>query len=98
MGIAMLLGIADGILSATRRSLAADHCHSMHAHDTPLGYASSIMLEGVAGVLPGNHAGSKISQDIERFWFARRSCLCMRCGATFNDQEDGAEIDDVQTP
>lgn len=90
MGIAVLAGIVDGALRAVSQS-AATRAGSSTPHERSLEYVFSIIPVAAAGVIDGSHAGLEASRDIAKYWFSIHTCLCLRCGATFDEQSNEEE-------
>lgn len=84
-GIALLVRTLDGVLHGIRRSglpiPAADSRPGL-----ALGKWFDITLGGAASALAGSQLGLQVSQDVAKFWFGSHNCLCLRCGATFDQQ------------
>ncbi|WP_137819617.1 hypothetical protein [Pseudomonas sp. 2FG] len=87
LGIALLIGVLDGVLHGIRQP-------GMPTPTTDSGPGSALgelfeaTLCGAAGALAGNQVGLLVSQDVAKFWFGSHNCLCLRCGATFNEQPE----------
>lgn len=87
IGIALLTGTADGFLQGVYRTRSASDGTS-RAH--PLGYLFSLLLGGLEATISGNRDGMLAGEDVARYHFGGFSCLCLRCGARFDDHSDGA--------
>ncbi|MFC5698366.1 hypothetical protein ACFPU0_22795 [Pseudomonas sp. GCM10022186] len=94
LGITLLIGILDGVLHGIRQPGMPTP-----ATDSRPGSALGELLEatfcGAAGALAGNQVGLQASQDVAKFWFGSHNCLCLRCGATFDEQSEGRSSGDT---
>ena len=74
-GIALLAGLADGAL---RR-----------AQDTNQGTQDSLaynsLLSGLAAIAPTYPSALQLAEDVAKYHFAGFDCLCLRCGALFDE-------------
>ncbi len=87
LGIALLVGMLDGVLHGIRQPgvpIPATDSRS----ESALGEWLDITLCGAAGALAGSQLGLQVSQDVAKFWFGSHNCLCLRCGATFDEQAE----------
>ena len=87
IGIALLTGTADGFLQGVYRTHSTSDGTS-RAHS--IGYLFSLLLGGLEAAISGNRAGLLAGEDVARYHFGGFSCLCLRCGARFDDHSDGA--------
>lgn len=85
VGIALLVGILDGVLQGIRRP-GVPRAAADARPGAALGELFDITLCGAAGALAGHQVGLLGSQDVAKFWFSGHNCLCLRCGATFDEQ------------
>jgi hypothetical protein len=76
-GLALLVGLIDGAIKEARRS----HEQSYHAD----------LLSGLAAVAPVYPEARKAAEDVVRFHFAGFDCLCLRCGALFDETAESTE-------
>lgn len=87
LGITLLIGILDGVLHGIRQPGMPTP-----TLDSPPGSALGELFEatlgGAAGALTGHQLGLQGSQDVAKFWFGSHNCLCLRCGATFDEQPE----------
>jgi len=73
-GLALLLGLVAGAIQGARRAPMED------SHDA--------LTNGLKEILPSYPSALRAAEDVGRFHFAGFECLCLRCGARFNE---GAE-------
>lgn len=73
-GLALLLGLVDGAIQSARR--------------TPVEGRHDALTIGLTEILPSYPSALRAAEDVGRFHFAGFDCLCLRCGARFNE---GAE-------
>ena len=73
-GLALLLGLIDGAIQGARSA--------------PVEGSLDALTNGLTEVLPSYPSALRAAEDVERFHFAGFDCLCLRCGARFNE---GAE-------
>ncbi|MCL6688683.1 hypothetical protein M8R19_08165 [Pseudomonas sp. R3.Fl] len=84
--LARLIGTLDGFLrgiqhSPSRQPITSDrHCES------PLEQAFNLMLDGVCGAAANWNSTRDFIRDVRRFQFMEYDCLCLRCGAKYNEQ------------
>lgn len=70
-GLALLVGLLNGAIKG------AQPLHEGSSH--------SILLSKLAAVAPAYPEALKAAEDVARFHFAGFDCLCIRCGALFNE-------------
>ncbi|MFU7748040.1 hypothetical protein ACNAPF_11280 [Pseudomonas aeruginosa] len=70
-GLTLLIGLFNGAIKGAQRP----HEGSVHA----------ALLSGLAAIAPAYPAAQKAAEDVVRFHFARFDCLCLRCGAGFDE-------------
>jgi hypothetical protein len=87
VGIALLVGMLDGVLHGLRRPGVPIPAADVRP-GSALGELFDITLCGAAGALAGRQVGLEVSQDVAKFWFGSHNCLCLRCGATFDEQAE----------
>lgn len=80
MGIALLVGLANGALHG------AQNAHQ-DGQDR-LGY--SALLNGLAAITPTYPAALRAAEDVAKYHFAGFDCICLRCGALFNEDAEEA--------
>ena len=73
-GLALLLGLVDGAIQGARRA--------------PVEGSHEALTIGLTEILPSYPSALRAAEDVGRFHFAGFDCLCLRCGARFNE---GAE-------
>ena len=73
-GLALLLGLVDGAIQGVRRA--------------PIDGSHDVLTNGLTEILPSYPSALRAAEDVGRFHFAGFDCLCLRCGARFNE---GAE-------
>lgn len=70
-GLTLLVGLLNGAIKGTQRQHVGT------------GYAD--LLSGLAAVAPAYPEARKAAEDVARFHFAGFGCLCLRCGALFDE-------------
>jgi len=73
-GLALLMGLVDGAIQGARRA--------------PIKGSHDALNNGLTEILPSYLSALRVAEDVGRFHFAGFDCLCLRCGARFNE---GAE-------
>ena len=73
-GLALLIGLIDGAIQGAGRAQIEG------SHDA--------FTNGLAEIIPSYPSALRGAEDVGRFHFAGFNCLCLRCGARFNE---GAE-------
>lgn len=73
-GLALLIGLVDGAIQGARRAQIEG------SHDA--------LTNGLTEIIPSYPSALRVAEDVGRFHFAGFDCLCLRCGARFNE---GAE-------
>lgn len=76
-GLALLAGLLNGAIKGARRPHEED-CHAD-------------LLSGLAAVAPAYPEARKAAEDVARFHFAGFDCLCLRCGALFDETAESKE-------
>ena len=76
-GLALLVGLIDGASKGSRRP-GERGCHAD-------------ILSGLAAVVPACPEARKAAEDVARFHFAGFDCLCLRCGALFDETAESQE-------
>lgn len=76
-GLALLAGLLNGAIKGAQRP----HEGSGHAD----------LLDGLAAVAPAYPEARKAAEDVVRFHFAGFDCLCLRCGALFDEAAENKE-------
>ena len=78
-GIALLFGLPDGAVRGAQNT-----------HESPQGRpVYSSLLNGLAAIAPAYPSALQVAEDVGKYQFAGFDCLCLRCGARFD--EDAAE-------
>lgn len=70
-GLTLLAGLLNGVIKGAQRP----HEGSGHVD----------LLSGLAAVTPAYPEARKAAEDVVRFHFAGFDCLCLRCGALFDE-------------
>ncbi|MCY1550866.1 hypothetical protein D9M68_871510 [compost metagenome] len=73
----LLVGLFNGAIKGARRP----HEEGCHAD----------LLSGLAAVAPAYPEARKAAEDVVRFHFAGFDCLCLRCGALFDETAESQE-------
>ena len=81
--LARLLGTLDGFLRGIQQSSAK--LHDLRC-EGPLEHAFNLMQDGICGAAANWNSTSDFIQDVRRFQFKEYDCLCLRCGAKYNEQ------------
>lgn len=82
MGIALLVGLANGALHGAQNAQQDGQDH--------LGY--SALLNGLAAISPTYPTALRAAEDVAKYHFAGFDCICLRCGALFNaDAEEATD-------
>ncbi|HHW2834300.1 TPA: hypothetical protein ACUT80_003296 [Pseudomonas aeruginosa] len=76
-GLTLLFGLFNGAIKGAQRP------HEGSGH--------SALLNGLAAVTPAYPAARKAAEDVVRFHFAGFDCLCLRCGALFDEAAENTE-------
>ncbi|HCF3807592.1 TPA: hypothetical protein NID25_004796 [Pseudomonas aeruginosa] len=76
-GLTLLTGLLDGAIKGARRPREGG-CHAD-------------LLSGLAAVAPAYPEARKAAEDVVRFHFAGFDCLCLRCGALFDETAENKE-------
>jgi hypothetical protein len=80
MGLAVVIGLADGAL---RKALNTQE----RTQDRP-GY--HLLMSGLAALAPAYPSTLRAAEDVAKFHFGGFNCLCLRCGALFDDEEEAS--------
>ncbi|WP_256589416.1 hypothetical protein [Pseudomonas sp. GV071] len=81
MGIALLVGLADGALNVAQSA--------QQGEQDGLGY--SALLCGLAAISPTYPAALRAAKDVTKYHFVGFDCICLRCGALFNTDAEASE-------
>jgi hypothetical protein len=85
--IARLIGTLDGFLCGIQRSAANSRAPDLHG-EKPLERAFSLMIDGVSGAASSWADTRDFIRDVRKHQFMEYDCLCLRCGAKFDEQPD----------
>lgn len=80
MGIALLVGLANGALQGAQ--------NAQQDGQDRLGY--SALLNGLAAISPTYPTALRVAEDVAKYHFAGFDCICLRCGALFNEDAEEA--------
>jgi hypothetical protein len=73
-GIALLLGLIDGAIQGARRA--------------PVESSLEALTSGLTAILPSYPSALHAAEDVARLHLAGFDCLCLRCGARFNEDAE----------
>ena len=76
-GLTLLAGLLNGAIKGAQRP-----------HE---GSGQAALLNGLAAVVPACPEARKAAEDVARFHFAGFDCLCLRCGALFDETAESKE-------
>lgn len=76
-GLTLLAGLLNGAIKG--------------AQCTQKGSGHADLLSGLAAVAPAYPEAQKAASDVVRFHFAGFDCLCLRCGALFDETAESQE-------
>lgn len=76
-GIALLLGLADSALREAQKS----------NENTPAP-GSHLLINGLAAITPAYPSALRVAEDVAKYHFEGFNCLCLRCGALFDEPEE----------
>jgi hypothetical protein len=87
--IARLIGTLDGFLYGIQRSATNPQAAASDLHgERPLERAFSLMIDGVSGAASSWADTRDFIRDVRKHQFMEYDCLCLRCGAKFDEQPD----------
>ncbi|WP_407733137.1 hypothetical protein [Pseudomonas citronellolis] len=85
--LARLMGTLDGFLRGIQQSSARQPPITSDLHcESPLERAFNLMLDGICGAAANWDSTGDFIRDVRRFQFMEYDCLCLRCGAKYNEQ------------
>ncbi|MNR06238.1 hypothetical protein D3C85_1223030 [compost metagenome] len=84
--LARLLGLLDGFLRGIQQSPARQSITTDLHGESPLERAFNLMLDGIGGAAANWDSISDFVRDVHRFQFMEYDCLCLRCGARYDEQ------------
>ena len=73
-GIALLIGLADSALRETQKANA------------PQTQGSHLLIIGLAAIIPAYPSALQVAEDVAKYHFAGFNCVCLRCGALFDER------------
>lgn len=82
--LALLTGTLDGFLDGLQRS-AGHHSATPDQNERPLERAFNLMIDGVAGASSRWADTQDFIRDVRKYQFMECDCLCLRCGAKFDE-------------
>lgn len=87
IAIARLIGTLDGFLRGIQQAAAKPQTAGSDPHsESPLERAFDLMLDGIAGAVSNWPDTSGFIHDVRKHQFMEYDCLCLRCGAMFDEQ------------
>ncbi|WP_271410526.1 hypothetical protein [Pseudomonas sp. Q1-7] len=88
IAIARLIGTLDGFLQGVQQSTAKRQAIASDADAAlrPLERAFNLMVDGLAGAACSWANTSDFIRDVRKHQFMEYDCLCLRCGAKYDEQ------------
>jgi hypothetical protein len=86
IGIVLLVGLAEGWLRASHSTRKPTPSQP----PSPLAPWYSLLLSGLASVVPSYRSALQVAADITRYQFGGFNYQCLRCGATFEAAQEQA--------
>ncbi len=75
-GIALLISLADGVVRGAQNT-----------HESPQDRPRyNSLLSGLAAIVPAYPSALRVADDIGKYQFSGFDCLCLRCGALFDEE------------
>ncbi|HBO3902604.1 hypothetical protein [Pseudomonas aeruginosa] len=85
--LARMMGTLDGFLRGFQQSHARQQQSTSDLHyESPLERAFNLMLDGICGAAANWNSTDDFVRDVRRFQFMEYDCLCLRCGAKYNEE------------
>lgn len=84
--IVRLIGALDGFWRGIQRSTQPPTTASGLHCESPLERAFSLMIDGISGAASSWADTSDFVHDVRRHQFMEYDCLCLRCGAKYDEQ------------
>lgn len=75
-GIALLVSLADSALQGAQK--ANENAQAPESHP---------IFRGLAAIYPAYPPALQVADDVAKYHFSGFNCLCLRCGALFDDME-----------
>lgn len=87
IAIARLIGTLDGFLRGVQQATAKPQPATLNFHgESPLERAFNLMIDGIAGAASSWPDINEFIRDIRKHQFMEFDCLCLRCGAKYDEQ------------
>lgn len=85
--LARLMGTLDGFLCGVQQAAARQQAAGSNLHcESPLERAFNFMIDGISGATSGWASTSDFIRDVRKYQFMEYDCLCLRCGAKYDEQ------------
>lgn len=84
MGVAVLACVAKAYSKGVCQAQVAYPDGESH-HGSSLEYGYVPMQAGLGATLPALHLGLNAAADVATYYFGVFNCLCLRCGARFDE-------------
>ncbi|MDR6918899.1 hypothetical protein J2X66_005804 [Pseudomonas sp. 3296] len=75
-GITLLLSLINSALQQAQKG-----------HEDAQASDSHLLINGLAAITPALPSALRVAEDIAKYHFGEFNCLCLRCGARFDDPE-----------
>lgn len=86
-GIALLLGLADSALREAQKS-----------NENTQAPGSHLLINGLAAITPAYRSALRVAEDVAKYHFAGFNCLCLRCGALFDEPREKESSETTKQP
>ena len=86
-GIALLLGLADSALREAQKS-----------NENTQAPGSHLLINGLAAITPAYPSALRVAEDVAKYHFAGFNCLCLRCGALFDEPREKESSETTKQP